>query len=657
MKKLLIFLLLFAFGFGAYCDDWVEVANQSYSLDGSYDHIPLYTVPDTDTYRIKIIVTSCTAPNTNWGYQTNIWKNGSLLMQAFLHTYDYFPCTATSNKALTAGDILTVNCQYAAPVSISFQVIIYKFVEAPAGEPPVITSPVAPSTVQATAGQSFSYTITADGTAPITFSTGGAGFISLPDFLTFDGVDTISGTIPVDYGGNISFTVHAINAFGSDSETVTVIVTSVAPPVITSGLNIDCDFGGSINYTITATGDPTIIYSCSGLPAWLSFNGTNNISGTEPNTTTTPYDVTFDITATNSVGFDTKTVTISLDNPGQAPVITSSLAVPSAPGQAFSYTITATGDPTIVYSAFSLPAYLTYSSGVVSGTVPAEVATFTFGVTATNSYGSDSKTVTAGGASGTGLVDTDNDVPAINAMSTAITGNLTELIAFIEQNNIVYWSDLFVRIDKLLTENTFIDMIVSVKEDINLVKDEAVLIKTNVIEINDTLTRIEDLITLLDTNQGQKLENIKGVLDSQLIVQQNQLTTQESILALLEQIANPDPDPPNPDMPDDPGTSADPEYDLSVPINPDEVLQERELKEYEKTFPMFDTVFRQRSGALDYTFKVPLNSVTPLLDDRYVNFNQGILGDFVSGIRAILSCILFYFTLKFWFLAVRRITD
>jgi len=77
----------------------------------------------------------------------------------------------------------------------------------------------------------------------------------------------------------------------------------------------------------------------------------------------------------------------------QAPIITSSNAANATEGTLFSYTITASGNPAPViatgFNATGLPAWLTRTNNVVSGTPPAGSAPgpVTFTVTATNSQG------------------------------------------------------------------------------------------------------------------------------------------------------------------------------------------------------------------------------------------------------------------------------
>jgi hypothetical protein len=84
--------------------------------------------------------------------------------------------------------------------------------------------------------------------------------------------------------------------------------------------------------------------------------------------------------------------------PPPSPSITSATAVAAATGQPFSYTITASNGAT-TFSASGLPAWLSANGATISGTPPS-AGSFTFTVSASSPYGSDSKsvTVTAGAA-------------------------------------------------------------------------------------------------------------------------------------------------------------------------------------------------------------------------------------------------------------------
>src|SRR5438874_11528863 len=89
-------------------------------------------------------------------------------------------------------------------------------------------------------------------------------------------------------------------------------------PVITSPTTASGQVGVAFSYQITASNGPIISYNATGLPAGLSVNtSTGLISGTP--TTAGTYTVT--ISATNSIGTGSATLTLTIKPP--TPAITS----------------------------------------------------------------------------------------------------------------------------------------------------------------------------------------------------------------------------------------------------------------------------------------------------------------------------------------------
>src|SRR5438132_8395439 len=116
-------------------------------------------------------------------------------------------------------------------------------------------------------------------------------------------------------------------------------------PVITSLTTATGQVGVAFSYQITASNGPIISYNATGLPAGLSVNtATGLISGTPAAGTdgASPYSVT--ISATNSGGTGSATLTLTI-KPPPPPVITSSLIATGQVGVAFSYQIQASNSP------------------------------------------------------------------------------------------------------------------------------------------------------------------------------------------------------------------------------------------------------------------------------------------------------------------------
>jgi hypothetical protein len=252
--------------------------------------------------------------------------------------------------------------------------------------PPVITSS---HTATGQVGVAFSYTITATNN-PTSYSATG-----LPAGLSVNtATGVISGTpaAGTDAGSPYSVTISATNSGGTGSATLTLTINPPPPPVITSSLTATGQVGVAFSYQITATNNPTS-YNATGLPSGLTVNTTTGkISGTPAVGTDagSPYSVT--ISATNSGGTGSATLTLTIKP--AAPVITSSLTATGQVGVAFSYTITASHSPTS-YNATGLPSGLTVNTttGKISGT-PTTAGTYTVTISATNAGGTGSATLT-----------------------------------------------------------------------------------------------------------------------------------------------------------------------------------------------------------------------------------------------------------------------
>ena len=261
---------------------------------------------------------------------------------------------------------------------------------------PVITSPL---TAPGTAGAPFTtYFIVASG-GPTSFTITG-----LPAGLVGNTVTgSITGT-PTTAG--ISFvTLGATNAAGTGKATLTITVGSASGiPVITSAITAPGTVGTTfVTYNVLATGLPTS-YGATGLPAGLAINSlTGRINGTP---TIAGIFVTT-LSATNSLGTGTTTLTITVAAAGVAPIVTNGpLTAAGTVGTPFTFTIAATGTPTS-YAASPLPAGLSIvaSTGIITGTPTVGGSTAVL-LSATNANGTGTATlaITVGSASGIPII-------------------------------------------------------------------------------------------------------------------------------------------------------------------------------------------------------------------------------------------------------------
>ncbi len=203
---------------------------------------------------------------------------------------------------------------------------------------PKITSA---STLSATVGKTFSFTVTTTGYPQPTLSRTG----NFPSGVLFtantNGTATIHGT-PLT-NGTYPVTITATSTAGTATQLFSLVVDQA--PTITSAGTAKFSTGTASSFTITTTGNPASTIGESGaLPAGVSFvdnkNGTATIAGTPTATAGGRYVLT--ITATNRAGSATQTLTITVN---QAPKITSASTLNAPYLRAFSFTVTATGYP------------------------------------------------------------------------------------------------------------------------------------------------------------------------------------------------------------------------------------------------------------------------------------------------------------------------
>ncbi|MGE0506560.1 MAG: PIG-L family deacetylase [Solirubrobacterales bacterium] len=240
-----------------------------------------------------------------------------------------------------------------------------------------------------TTGVAASFTVTSSGAPTATLTRTGA----LPPGLTFvdngDGTAKISGTAtsaaaPPAESQAYPLTVKADNGVGSDSKPLTLTVTNPGtPPAFASGSSSSFTTGVAKIFTVEASGSPKPSLASTGtLPAGLSFkdngDGTATISGTAADSAAPPngskqYALSFE--ATSKAGNKTQAFTLTVFNPGSAPVFESGAAASFTTGLAGSFTVQTTAAPTaaLTKTAGELPPGLSFAdqgdgSAKISGT-------------------------------------------------------------------------------------------------------------------------------------------------------------------------------------------------------------------------------------------------------------------------------------------------
>ncbi len=231
----------------------------------------------------------------------------------------------------------------------------------------------------ATAGTEYSARLEATGN-PSEFTWFLGATSKLPEGMTLSKDGTLSGTTTEP--GTYTLDVAASNSVGTGAtKKLTLKVLGTKPHITTETLPA-ASIGKPYSTTIVAEGDPAVTFATHGLPNGLSLDQTTGqISGS----TTAIGEFEVVITATSSIGSDSKTYTL---NCGTAPTIVSETLDNGQIGQAYNCTVEVTGDPEPKMEATGLPSGLSFdgSTGVISGT-PKECGKFDITISAQNGFG------------------------------------------------------------------------------------------------------------------------------------------------------------------------------------------------------------------------------------------------------------------------------
>jgi hypothetical protein len=267
------------------------------------------------------------------------------------------------------------------------------FTVSPAGTSPVFTSA---STATAGTDAAFSFQVATTGSPAPALTYRG----NLPAGLSFvdngDGTASINGTVT----GTAGTYLLAIKGTNSVASATQDFILFVDPVTITSAASDTESYGVPFSFTVVATGSPVpAISRTGGLPTGVTFvdngNGTATIAGTPSGTASGPYTLT--IKAKNNLFTATQTFVLSIT---KAPAIKNITTKTAHVGTAFTVSLSATGSVTPSLSATGLPSGLTLTdqgngTATIAGTpATGSGAAYLVTITATNSFGSTTKTFT-----------------------------------------------------------------------------------------------------------------------------------------------------------------------------------------------------------------------------------------------------------------------
>ena len=245
-----------------------------------------------------------------------------------------FAPTTTGNAS---GSISIASAQLSSPVAIQTTGV------GMAVSPTITVQPMSQSVV---VGQTATFSVSASGTAPLTYQWRKNG-------APISAATSSSYTTPAESSSDngAQFSVVVSNSAGNVSSsvaTLTVTAATVAPSITTQPTNQTTFAGQAATFSVTATGTAPLIYQ------WQK-NGVA-ISGATSSTYTTPAESTSDngaqfaVVVRNSVGnVISNAVTLTV-NPDPAPAITAQPASQTiTAGQTASFSVTATGTAPLSY--------------------------------------------------------------------------------------------------------------------------------------------------------------------------------------------------------------------------------------------------------------------------------------------------------------------
>jgi hypothetical protein len=291
----------------------------------------------------------------------------------------------------------------------------------PAATAPSITSQPGNQTV--TAGQTASFSVTASGTAPLTYQWRKNG-------TNITGATSASYTTPAtttsDSGSTFSVVVtNSAGSATSNNATLTVNAAATAPSITSQPASQTVTAGQTAMFSVTASGTAPLSYQWRKNGA--NITGATSSSYTTAATTTADSGSTFSVVVTNSAGSATSNnATLTVNAAATAPAITSQPANQTVTaGQTASFSVSASGTSPMSYQWRKNGTNITgatSNSYTTPGTTTADTGS-TFSVVVTNSAGSatsNNATLTVNQASAVApTITTQPASQTVNAGQTA----------------------------------------------------------------------------------------------------------------------------------------------------------------------------------------------------------------------------------------------
>ena len=227
---------------------------------------------------------------------------------------------------------------------------------------PIITSTALTSAIK---GFQYTYQLSAGGFPRPSFSLSAA-----PSGMQIDSLEGLISWTPTLIG-QFNVAVVASNSGGTDEQSFSITVTdNLSAPIITSTAPTSATINQIYEYTISASGNPSPMFSLVANPdptGMLIDSASGQITWTP--TSSGNFEVT--VRATNSEGTDDQSFTISVAEEALPPnIVSTPLTTNATVGELFQYNVEATGDPepSFALDAFPRGMSINAATGVISWT-------------------------------------------------------------------------------------------------------------------------------------------------------------------------------------------------------------------------------------------------------------------------------------------------
>ena len=269
---------------------------------------------------------------TGRGTLTYQWKKGGTAISGATAASYTTPATTSSDSGAQFTVVVTDS-----DGSLTSNPAILTVTSAPAA--PSITSQPANQTV--TAGQTATFSVTATGTATLTYQwkKNGAAISGANS-----AVYTTPATTSADNG--MQFTVTITNSAGSVTSNAATLTVNVPPTISTQPVSRTVAVGQTATFSVTATGAGTLAYQWN--KNGTAMSGANSASYTTPPAVASDNGASFTVTVTGISGTVTSNgATLTVNGP---PSITTQPASKTVlAGQTATFSVTAAGTGTLTY--------------------------------------------------------------------------------------------------------------------------------------------------------------------------------------------------------------------------------------------------------------------------------------------------------------------